>query len=58
VAFAEMVISFKSADQLSGTGTGVPTLEAIQGVWKLTVVIGGVGAFLSWAGRRETKKVK
>ena len=56
VAFAEMVISFKSAGQLFGTGTGVPALEAIQGVWKLTVLIGGVAAFLSWAGRRRTRK--
>ena len=57
VAFAEMVISFRSAGYSSGAGTGVPTLEAIQGVWKLVFMIGGVAVILSWVGRRRKKKL-
>jgi hypothetical protein len=34
----------------------VPTLEAIQGVWKLVFMIGGVAGILSWAGRPSAKK--
>jgi MFS family permease len=57
VAFAEMMISFRSAGYSSGAGTGVPTLEAIQGVWKLVFMIGGVAGILSWVGRRPKKKL-
>lgn len=56
VAFAEMVISLRSAGISSGTGLGVPTLEAIQGVWRLALLIGIVAGILSWVGRRRKKK--
>jgi EmrB/QacA subfamily drug resistance transporter len=55
VAFAEMVISFRSAGISPGAGDGVPTLEAIQGVWKLALLIGGAAGVLSWVGRRGPK---
>ena len=56
VAFAEMVISFRSVGIPSGPGGGVPTLEAIQGVWESALLIGGAAGVLSWAGRRGMQK--
>jgi EmrB/QacA subfamily drug resistance transporter len=46
VAFAEMVIAFKGS-VLSSEGRG-PSLEGIQDVWKLIVIVGMIAIFLSW----------
>jgi hypothetical protein len=50
VAFAEMVMAFKgSALSLEGRG---PSLEGIQDVWKLSVIIGMMAILLSWTRER------
>jgi hypothetical protein len=56
VAFAEMVISLRSAGHPSDTEPGAPTLEALQGVWRSALLIGGGAGLLSWVGRRGAKK--
>jgi EmrB/QacA subfamily drug resistance transporter len=52
VAFAEMVIAFRIPAALPA-GEG-PSLEGIQDVWRLVIVIGLVAIFLSWGrGKKE-----
>jgi EmrB/QacA subfamily drug resistance transporter len=53
VAFAEMVIGFRSPPSSPESGR-VPSLEGIQDVWRLIIVIGLLAIFLSWKrGRKE-----
>jgi EmrB/QacA subfamily drug resistance transporter len=46
VAFGEMVVALKTSDAL-GTIRG-PSLEGIQNVWRILLLIGLVAIFLSW----------
>ena len=48
VAFSEMVIAFRAAVSPLGVGKGGPSLESIQDVWKLTLVIGLSAILISW----------
>ena len=53
VAFAEMVIAFRTPATSPGAGRG-PSLEGIQDVWRILLVIGLIAIFLSWKrGKRE-----
>ena len=51
IAFAEMIIALKGTTLSSETGKGGPSLESIQGVWKLILVIGLAAIILSWTRR-------
>jgi MFS family permease len=51
VAFAEMVTSFKGSP-LSPEGRG-PSVEGIQDVWKLIVIVGVMAILLSWTRERK-----
>jgi hypothetical protein len=54
VAFAEMVISLRgSADPLGRGGEG-PSLESIQDVWRLVLILGLTAVLLSWTRERKT----
>jgi MFS family permease len=54
VAFAEMVISLSgSATQLE-KGRGEPSLESIQDVWKLVLILGLTAVLLSWTRERKS----
>jgi MFS family permease len=46
VAFAEMVITFRSS--VSSLETGKPSLESIQDVWKLVMILGLSAVLISW----------
>ncbi len=53
VAFAEMVVAFRSSATSTSAGSS-PSLEGIQDVWKVVIVIGLTAIFLSWKrGRKE-----
>jgi EmrB/QacA subfamily drug resistance transporter len=52
VAFAELVVAFKSS-ATSPTAGSSPSLEGIQDVWKVVIVIGLMAIFLSWKRGRE-----
>ncbi len=53
VAFAEMVVAFRSSATLPSAGS-TPSLEGIQDVWKVVIVIGLMAIFLSWKrGRKD-----
>jgi EmrB/QacA subfamily drug resistance transporter len=53
VAFAEMVIAFRTPATSPGAGRG-PSFEGIQDVWRILLVIGLIAIFLSWKrGKRE-----
>jgi EmrB/QacA subfamily drug resistance transporter len=53
VAFAEMVIAFRTPVASLGAGRG-PSLEGIQDVWRILLAIGLIGIFLSWErGKKE-----
>jgi EmrB/QacA subfamily drug resistance transporter len=47
VAFAEMVIAFRSST--AALETGKPSLESIQDVWKLVLIIGLGAILISWS---------
>jgi MFS family permease len=51
VAFAEMIIAFRTAAN-SPAGTG-PSLEGIQEVWRIVIVIGLIAIFFSWRRGKE-----
>ena len=53
VAFAEMIIAFRISETSSGAKG--PTLEGIQDVWQVTILVGVIAIFLSW--RRGEKEV-
>jgi len=55
VAFAEMIIALKGTTLSSDTGKGGPSLESVQGVWKLLLVIGLAAIILSWARRSGSR---
>jgi len=55
VAFAEMIIALRGATLSSEAGKGGPSLESIQGVWKLLLVIGLAAIILSWARRSKSR---
>jgi len=48
VAFSEMVIASRSPASPLGTGRGVPSLESIQDVWRLSLVLGLIAILISW----------
>lgn len=48
VAFAEMVIALKLPETLSEAGKEIPSLEGIQDVWKLLLILGLASVLLSW----------
>lgn len=53
VAFAEMVIAFRTPATSPGAGRG-PSLEGIQDVWRILLAIGLIAICLSWKrGKRE-----
>ncbi len=52
VAFAEMIIALRIPVTLSGERG--PTLESIQDVWRMVMIVGFIAIFLSWRrGGRE-----
>jgi len=55
IAFAEMIIAFR-LPQSPGVAGGSPSLESIHDVWRLIIIIGLMGVFLSWTrgSRSET----
>jgi EmrB/QacA subfamily drug resistance transporter len=53
VAFAEMVIAFSLLATPLERANGGPSLESIQDVWKLLLIIGLTAILISWA--RESK---
>jgi EmrB/QacA subfamily drug resistance transporter len=55
VAFAEMVIALRASAIPLETGRGGPSLESIQDVWKLVLILGLTAVLLSWT--REGKSV-
>ena len=48
VAFSEMVIAFGVPASPLGVGRGVPSLESIQDVWRLSLVLGLIAILISW----------
>lgn len=48
VAFAEMVIAFRLPEAFSKSGSGIPSLEGIQDVWRLMLIFGLIAILLSW----------
>jgi EmrB/QacA subfamily drug resistance transporter len=55
VAFAEMVIAFRLPMLSLEAGTGNPSLESIQDVWKLLLIIGLTAIMISWTRRSESE---
>lgn len=53
VAFAEMVIAFRLPAAPLGRTQAGPSLESIQEVWKLLLIVGLIAILISWA--RENK---
>jgi EmrB/QacA subfamily drug resistance transporter len=53
VAFTEMVIAFSLPATPLGRAKGGPSLESIQDVWKLVLIIGLIAILISWT--RESK---
>jgi hypothetical protein len=53
VAFAEMVVAFRLPVMPSGQDGAGPSLEGIQDVWKLVLIIGLAAILISWT--RESK---
>lgn len=48
VAFAEMVVAFRLPVVPSGQARAGPSLEGIQDVWKLILIVGLVAILISW----------
>jgi EmrB/QacA subfamily drug resistance transporter len=48
VAFSEMVIAFRVPAGPLGAGRGAPSLESIQDVWRLALVMGLSAILISW----------
>jgi EmrB/QacA subfamily drug resistance transporter len=55
VAFAEMVIEFRFPATLSEAGKGIPSLEGIQDVWKVILILGFMAVLLSWMRESRSK---
>jgi len=60
VAFAEMVVAFRASTTSWDTGRGGPSLESIQDVWKLVLVMGLSAILISWTreGKGTSRAVK
>ena len=54
VAFAEMVIAFKSGIQGPEAAQGSPSLESIQEVWKWALLIGFIAVVFSWIRSKKS----
>jgi EmrB/QacA subfamily drug resistance transporter len=55
IAFAEMVIAFRLPMPSLEAGIGSPSLESIQDVWKLLLIIGLTAIIISWTRRSESE---
>jgi len=53
VASAEMVIAFRLPAVHFENVTAGPSLESIQDVWKLMLIIGLIAILISWTRERE-----
>ena len=53
VAFAEMVVAFRSPVVLLEQARTGPSLAGIQDVWKIVLIIGLIAILVSWT--RESK---
>jgi EmrB/QacA subfamily drug resistance transporter len=60
VAFAEMVIASRAPTTPLDTGRGGPSLESIQDVWRLALIIGLSAILISWTreGKSASRAVK
>jgi len=54
VAFTEMVIAFRLSSTPLETRGGSPSLESIQDVWKLLLIIGLTAIIISWTRRSQS----
>jgi len=54
VAFAEMVIALRMSSIPLRTPSEGPSLESIQDVWKLILILGLTGVLISWTRRSQT----
>jgi hypothetical protein len=55
VAFAEMVIAFRLPTAPLERAKAGPSLESIQDVWKLVLIIGFIAILVSWAREKEKR---
>jgi EmrB/QacA subfamily drug resistance transporter len=55
VAFAEMVIALRASAIPLERGSEGPSLESIQDVWKLVLILGLTAVLLSWTGKRRSE---
>ena len=55
VAFAEMVIALRASAIPLGTGREGPSLNSIQDVWKLVLILGLTAVLLSWTRESRSK---
>ena len=58
IAFAEMIIAFRTGATSLITGTGGPSLGSLQDVWRSVLLLGGVAILLSWTRRRLPRPSK
>jgi MFS family permease len=54
IVFAEMVVAFRLPTPSWEAGRGSPSLESIQDVWKLLLIIGLTAIIISWTRRSES----
>jgi len=54
IVFAEMVVAFRLPTPSWEVGRGNPSLESIQDVWKLLLIIGLTAIIISWTRRSES----
>lgn len=55
VAFAEMVIALRASAIPLERGSEGPSLESIQDVWKIVLILGLTAVLLSWTGKRRSE---
>ena len=54
IVFAEMVVAFRLPTPSWEAGRGSPSLESIQDVWKLLLIIGLTAIIISWTRRSKS----
>ena len=52
IAFAEMIIAFRTGAASLEAGRGGPSLGSLQDVWRSVLLMGGIAVLLSWTRRR------